>query len=66
MNVPRGFTSQCLWMRLFSMRERADLKYFEEYIGAADAARLPSLPKYHYLLWDGSAETTLCSGSRTL
>lgn len=53
MNVPRGFTSQCLSMRLFQMRERADLRYFEEYIGETDARRLSSLPKFQYLHWTG-------------
>jgi hypothetical protein len=56
MNVARGYTSQCQTMRLFYMRERADVRYFEEYIGQEDARRLASLPRYHYLLWTGSAD----------
>ena len=54
MNVARGFTSQCQTMRLFHMRERADVRYFEDYIGRDDAARLSTLDKYQYLKWDGS------------
>lgn len=64
MNVPRGYTSQCLSMRLFHMRERADVRYFEEYIGQADAQRLTALPKYHYLLWTGDGPAALYSGGR--
>ena len=61
MDVARGFTSQCGEMRLFHMREKGDLKYFENYIGAL-AARLPSLQKYQYLHWTGDGEATTCGG----
>lgn len=65
--VPRGYTSQCTSMRLFRITEPKHLKYFEEYIGAEDAARLPSLPKYQYLRWNGEAEpSVMCSGALTL
>jgi hypothetical protein len=63
MSVARGFTSQCLEMRLFGMSERADLKYFEDYIGAADAARLATLGKYQYLHWTGDGPAQLCGGA---
>lgn len=64
MSVPRGYTSQCLEMRLFGMTERADLKYFEDYIGAADAARLATLEKYQYLHWTGDGPAVLKGGKR--
>lgn len=66
MNVARGYTSQCQAMRLFYMRERADVRYFEEYIGNEDAARLPSLPKYHYLHWTGDGPARIFCGGRAL
>ena len=63
MNVARGYTSQCLSMRLFCMTERTDLKYFEDYIGRDDSARLPGLPKYQYLHWTGDGPAVLsCAG----
>lgn len=55
-SVPRGYTSQCISMRLFRTTEPAHLKYFQDYIGAEDSRRLPSLPKFHYLLWTGEGE----------
>jgi hypothetical protein len=64
MSVARGFTSQCLQMRLFGMTERADLKYFEDYIGEEDARRLASLDKYQFLLWTGDGPAQLCGGRR--
>lgn len=64
MSVARGFTSQCLEMRLFGMTERADLKYFEDYIGQADTQRLASLSKYQYLHWTGDGPAALRGGRR--
>lgn len=64
MSVARGYTSQCLEMRLFCMTERADLKYFEDYIGQADANRLPTLQKYQFLHWTGDGPATLEGGRR--
>ena len=64
MSVPRGYTSQCLEMRLFCMTERADLRYFEDYIGASDAARLPVLQKYEFLHWTGEGPALLKGGRR--
>jgi hypothetical protein len=64
MSVARGFTSQCLQMRLFGMTERADLKYFEDYIGEGDARRLAALQKYQYLHWTGDGPAALCGGKR--
>jgi hypothetical protein len=65
MSVARGFTSQCLQMRLFGMTERADLKYFEDYIGQEDAQRLAALQKYEYLHWTGDGPAALCGGRRS-
>jgi len=63
--VPRGFTSECGTMRLFRMHEPRYVKYFEEFIGSENAARLPSLDKYQYLLWsDGAEQAQLCGGKR--
>jgi hypothetical protein len=64
MSVARGFTSQCLQMRLFGMTERADLRYFEDYIGQVDAQRLATLAKYQYLHWTGDGPAQLCGGRR--
>ena len=64
MSVARGFTSQCLEMRLFGMTERADLKYFEDYIGQADAQRLATLSKYQFLHWTGDGPAVLKGGPR--
>lgn len=64
MSVARGFTSQCLQMRLFNMTERADLRYFEDYIGQEDAQRLSALDKYEFLHWTGDGPAALCGGRR--
>jgi len=61
-SVARGFTSQCLQMRLFGMTERADLKYFEDYIGEEDVRRLATLDKYQFLHWTGDNPAVLCGG----
>jgi hypothetical protein len=64
MAVARGYTSQCLEMRLFGMTERADLKYFEDYIGQTDAQRLATLDKYQFLHWTGDGPAKLEGGRR--
>jgi hypothetical protein len=65
--VPRGYTSQCTSMSLFRITEPKHLKYFEEYIGAENTSRLPSLPKYQYLRWSGDGEpSAMCNGANTL
>lgn len=61
-SVPRGFTSQCQQMRLFHMREKAHVRYFEEYIGQEDALRVASLPRFQFLLWTGEGEARICLG----
>lgn len=61
-SVPRGFTSQCQEMRLFSMSEPSHVKYFEEYIGQANAAQLSSLAKFQYLRWVQGMPATLSGG----
>jgi len=66
MNVARGYTSQCQSMRLFRMREQADVKYFEEYIGREDANRLKSLPKFHYLKWSDGGDSQVFCGARPM
>jgi hypothetical protein len=63
-SVARGYTSECLKMFLFRITEKADLKYFEDYIGAENAARLPSLEPYQFLAWAEVGEATLCGGRR--
>jgi hypothetical protein len=47
------------------MTERADLKYFEDYIGQEDAQRLAALQKYEYLHWTGDGPAALCGGRRS-
>ena len=64
MSVARGFTSQCGEMRLFLITEKADTKYFEDYIGADDARRLGTLPKFQFLHWIDGGETTLRGGKK--
>jgi hypothetical protein len=64
-SVPRGFTSECHQLRLFKVTEQIDVKYFEEYIGTADAQRLRSLQPFQFLLWnDGNDQAQLCGGRR--
>jgi hypothetical protein len=65
MSVARGYTSECSEMRLFKVKEKADIAYFEEFIGATDARRLPMLDKFQFLRWtDGCDEAELCGGRR--
>ena len=64
MDVARGYTSQCLSMRLFYMRERNDLKYFEDYVGREEVARVAALDKYQFLHWTGDGPAQLCGGAR--
>jgi hypothetical protein len=65
--VPRGYTSQCTSMCLFRVTEPKHLRYFEEYIGSENTARLPSLPKYHYLEWTGEGlPAAVCSAGNKL
>jgi hypothetical protein len=66
MSVARGYTSECHEMRLFCVTERADLKYFEDYIGQADVQRLPRLPKYQYLHWTGDGAAQLRSAGKKI
>jgi hypothetical protein len=65
MSVARGYTSQCASFRLFRTTERKHVAYFEEFIGS-DARRLPSLPKYNYLLWDGGEQARVFSSGRAV
>ena len=59
------FRSQCEYMRLFRTDEERYVKYFEARIGKASAAKLPRLPKWHYLLWQsGSSEANVYIGGR--
>lgn len=58
------FRSQCEFMRLFRTDEERYVKYFEARIGKANAAMLPRLPKWQYLLWQsGTSEARIyCAG----
>lgn len=61
------FRSQCETFRIFRTDEERYVQYFAGRIGKANAARLRSLPPYHYLLWrSGSPEGTICGGRRNL
>ncbi len=55
--VARGYTAESE-MRLFHIKERADIDYFADLIGEEDADRLRTLDKYQYLVSkdDGPAE----------
>jgi hypothetical protein len=64
MSVARGYTSACVEMRLFCMTERADLKYFADYIGEVNSQRLATLQKYQFLHWRDGGEVDLKGGKR--
>lgn len=46
--VPRGYTAESE-MRLFHMKERADIDYFEDLVGEETASQLRTLKPYFYL-----------------
>jgi hypothetical protein len=64
MSVARGYTSQCLEMRLFCITEKSHIDYFEPYVGQDVAAQLRTLQKYQFLHWRDGGETTLEGGRR--
>ena len=51
-------------MNLFRITEKADLKYFEDYIGASNAVKLPGLAQYQFLSWSEMGEAELKGGPR--
>ena len=61
--VARGYTAEAE-MRLFNLKERADIDYFEDLIGEENAARLRTLPKYHYLHCSEDGPATVRTGAR--
>jgi len=65
MSVARGYASPCASFRLFRTTERKHVAYFEEFIGS-DVRRLPSLPRFHYLLCTGDGSAKEYSGMRVL
>lgn len=61
------FRSQCAYMRLFRCTEERYVKYFEARIGRANAAKLRTLTKTYFLLWEaGSLDASVCGGPRAL
>lgn len=48
--------SQCEYMRLVRTDEERYVKYFEARIGKANAAMLPRLEKWRYLLWQSGSQ----------
>jgi len=61
------FRSQCEFMRLFRTDEERYVKYFEQRIGRANAAKLPTLPKAYFLLWQsGNQDAPIKGGPRKL
>jgi hypothetical protein len=61
------FRSQCEFMRIFRTSEERYVKYFEARIGRENAARLPTLQKTYFLLWQaGVMEATVAGGPRKL
>jgi len=63
-SVARGFTSQCLQMRIFGMREKADIRYFQEFIGEENSSRAATLEKFQYLRWVDGEPAELCGGRK--
>jgi len=62
--VSYDFVNECSYMRLFHMQNRY-LKYFEQFIGTENVARMRSLQKFQYLLWrDGEEHAQICGGRR--
>ena len=61
------FRSQCEFMRIFRTSEERYVKYFEARIGRENAAKLPTLQKTYFLLWQaGVMEATVAGGPRKL
>ncbi len=61
------FRSQCESMRIFRVDEETYIAYLAKRIGKANAALLPTLPKYHFLLWQsGTSEAHVHGGRRML
>ncbi len=61
------FRSQCEFMRLFRTDEERYVKYFAARIGAANAAKLPTLAKTYFLRWQsGNTDAPVCGGPRKL
>lgn len=63
--VARGYTAEAE-MRLFNMKERADIDYFEDLIGEENAARLRTLPKFHYLHVSEDGPASIRTGPRVV
>lgn len=55
-SVPVNLRSQCDTFRLFRTTEQGYIDYLGKRIGKQNAARLPSLPQYNYLLWRSGEE----------
>jgi hypothetical protein len=66
-SLSKKFRSQCATMRLFRCSEQDDVDYFAKRIGAANAAKLPTLQKTYFLLWTaGDQAAPICGGPRNL
>lgn len=63
--VARGYTAEAE-MRLFHMKERADIDYFEDLIGEEHAARIRDLPPYVYLICGETGDAQLRNGERVV
>jgi len=61
--VARGYTAESE-MRIFNIKEGADLDYFEELIGKEQTARLKTLPQFFYLHCVEDAEPIVRGGPR--
>jgi hypothetical protein len=65
--LSKKFRSQCACMRLFRISEEDDVKYFAARIGKGNAAKLPTLQKTYYLLWNaGQIEAEMRGGVRNV
>ena len=63
-SVARGYTSQCVQMRLFGMREKADLKYFADFIGESNVTAAARLEKYQFVYWTDGQQAEVRGGRR--
>ena len=61
--VARGYTAEAE-MRIFNLKEGADVDYFEELIGKDQAGKLRSLPQFYYLHCVEDADPIVRGGPR--
>ncbi len=66
-SLSKKFRSQCASMRIFRVSEADDVDYFGARIGRSNAAKLPTLQKTYYLLWQaGQIDAQVRGGPRAI